>query len=130
MISFSADIQVSLYECLKNNVLLMDRVSGIFDYVDEKYKFPFVTLGSSSGLPFDTRTFEGEESIETIHIWSRAKGKLETKQIMRLVIIALKDFKMKNANLEYFSVEDTDVVDDPDGKTRHGVIKIKIKVRE
>lgn len=130
MISFLAVIQKSLYECLKNDAALMKKINGVFDYVDDKGKFPYITIGESSVTSFDTRTFEGEESIETIHIWSRTKGKLETKEIIELTVKALNNLKLIKGNLQYFSIEDKDVVDDPDGKTRHGVIRIKIRVKE
>lgn len=97
----------------------------VYDRVPMNPPFPFIQMSDAQVLPGVQFQFQGTSEIySTIHVYSRAVGKLDIKLIAGAVRTALE----KNLDVtgfiactyEYMS---TRYLTDPDGLTQHAVIE-------
>ena len=91
--------------------------------------FPYVVFGTLSAgeSDFSSHDVSGEDSDVTVHIWSRYPGK---KEVYEIYAIFTRLFHRKRLTIPgAFHVRQmvrlVSVFLDPDGKTIHGVIRIK-----
>jgi len=83
------EVQEAIYARLTAE--LGNKVNGVFDYVPEDTKFPYVVIGRVQSTPERTKTTVGERVEVELDIWSSAKGKKETINIVNLIEGALED---------------------------------------
>lgn len=83
------ETQEAIYKRLTDE--LGDKVNGIFDYVPEDTRFPYIVIGRIYSEPENTKTTIGERIEIDLDIWSSAKGKKETINIVNLIKNALED---------------------------------------
>lgn len=81
------EFQEAIYSRLKN----LPGVNGVFDYVPEDTKFPYIVLGRAYAEPEYTKTTTGERIEITIDVWSGAKGKREAVEIINAISEALEN---------------------------------------
>ncbi len=104
----------------------------VYDDVPQGAAFPYVVIGDDTSIAFDDDCGVGLESTTTIHVWSIHSGRAEVKSIMQLIynrlhrqnLTGLTDGYVVTMNAEY---QDTFL--DPDGITRHGVIRFRLLTR-
>ena len=121
-------LQTTIYSTLSSdNTLTSTLGSGVYDEVVEGATYPFVSLGEETAIDYGTKNENGGETTINIHIWSQYKGAKETKQIMDRIHDLLHDsnltvtgFNLVNLRFEY-----SDILRDPDGVTRHGVMRFR-----
>lgn len=114
----------------------------VHDEVPDNAGFPYVTLGHSTEARGDHETHSsiGYELTATLHIWSRYPGMSEAKGIAATIVNALDskaavvdsgDNSLTIAGWGHVSTsyEYGDFSQDPDGVTRHGVLRFRILVR-
>lgn len=89
------DLQKAILDKLKGDATLMTMVTGIFDYVPDKQKMPYISIGFVNSLPYRTHSRLGEEMFYDIHIWSAHEGNREAGFILKRVSLLLSD----NTNL-------------------------------
>ena len=121
-------IQTAIFSRLKNDSNLTTTLgAGVHDEVQEGDTYPFVTLGRDSSIDFSTKDVDGSEYTINLDIWSQYKGSKETKQIMDRIHDLLHDSSLSvtGFNLVNFRFEFGDVLVDPDGITRHGVMRFR-----
>lgn len=98
----------------------------IYDLVPPGAEFPYVSIGSEQIINDDNSCGDGWEVYSDVHVWSRAVGSVEAKQIMadaveRInAITAIAGFALISVD-----VDDTRMFRDPDGITSHGVISAR-----
>ena len=112
------DLQTALYTTLSAAGLT------VFDAVPDNYEsFPYVTIGEDSLVQWDTKTINGFDASVTIHVWSRESGRKEAKLIQAQIYAALHNKPLTLATDIMHTLQQTDaiVLQDPDGKTRHGI---------
>jgi hypothetical protein len=124
-------LQQAVYAALTGNAGLMAAVSGVYDHVPADTAFPYVTLGETTVTDWSSKTFDGQVHDVTLHIWSRARGRKETKEIMALLYDVL--------NGAALAVEGQELVDlrfdfaqtllDSDGLTFHGIQRYRAVTR-
>ncbi len=121
-----AALQTALYSALA------DISCPVYDQVPEKASYPYVTLGEDTNLDWSTKNTRGHETTHTLHVWSEYEGMDEVKSIMDEVARAitgapliLGDFAVASAKLEFSTA-----MRDPDGKTRHGVLRFRFLIEE
>lgn len=61
----------------------------VYDFVPQGSGYPFVVIGESTALNWDTKTIEGQEFTVTIHAFDKAAGKKSVQTIMQSVYTAL-----------------------------------------
>ena len=121
-------LQSSVYSTLSNdNTLSSTYGASVFDDVPEDTSYPYITIGEDNISEFGTKDLDGTTSTMTIHIWSEYKGSKETKQIMDRIHDLLHDssLSVSGFNLINMRFEFSDIMRDPDGITRHGVMRVR-----
>lgn len=120
-------LQIALFKRLKETGY------KVFDYVEHSTEYPYLVVGTPETKEFITKTNFGEEVIFTIHAWSNYKGK---KECYEMLDSALKTISKKHLELnEKFKVFKTEmltltVIDDIDGRTQHGILRLKFYIKE
>jgi hypothetical protein len=125
-------LQTGMYNRLSNDTGLLVKVKGVFDAVPEDQEFPYITLGEDTASDWSTKTGRGEELTHTLHVWSRYDGKKEAKEIMALILQALEQPLSLEGGffVDVTKVELMEVFTDPDGITRHGVMRLRFNISQ
>ncbi|MFD2704083.1 DUF3168 domain-containing protein [Salibacterium lacus] len=124
------DVQVALDTRLYNDISEM--VTGVYDNPPGGVEFPYVNYGAPTSTPFDTKLSHGAEITFQIDIWSQ-NGTKECSVIMGAIEEALENeplpmgdgFSMAMKRLEY-----AEILDDQDGKTKHGVLQYRVIIEK
>ena len=100
---------------------------AVVDDVQLDQSYPFITLGEETTIDYGTKNQNGGETTLNLHIWSQYKGSKECKQIMDKVHDLLHDIDLtvSGFNLINLRFEYSDIVRDPDGSTRHGIMRFR-----
>tara|TARA_R100001460_G_scaffold29892_3_gene59178 strand:- start:7473 stop:7880 length:408 start_codon:yes stop_codon:yes gene_type:complete len=101
--------------------------AAIYDEVPENSAFPYVQIGGESASDFSTKDLTGSEVTINLDVWSQYKGSKEVKDLMDRVHTLLHDSSLAvtGHNLINLRFEFSDVLRDPDGITRHGVMRFR-----
>jgi len=121
-------LQTAIYSTLSNDSNLTSTLgAGVFDEVTEGATYPFVVLGEETATDYSTKDLDGGEITINIHIWSQYKGSKETKNIMDRIhdLLHDSDISVSGFNLINLRFEYSDIMRDPDGVTRHGVMRFR-----
>ena len=96
--------------------------------------FPYVTIGHDTITPFDTDGSIGASATITLHVWSRKNGKKQAKQILGELYSALNRQAVSLSAAGYHFVDSlfefSEVLEEVDGKTRHGIIRFRITMEK
>ena len=125
------DVQVEIYQLLIGYAPLNDKVEDrIYDHIPQGTEYPYINIGDDTSLEWDTDDSDGSENTLTIHVWSRERGRREAKQIMEDIYNVLHRAELVITGIDavycYYDFGETYL--DPDGVTRHGVIRFRIVV--
>ena len=121
-------LQTAIYSRLNNDATLTNtHGAGVYDEVQEGNSYPFVTIGEETTIDYSTKDVDGGELTVNIHVWSQYKGSKETKTIMDRIHDLLHDYNLSvtGYNLVNSRFEYSDIMRDPDGITRHGVMRFR-----
>ena len=121
-------LQTTIYSTLNgDNTLTNTLGAGVFDEVVENASYPFVALGEETAVDYSTKDLDGGEFTINIHVWSQYKGSKQTKEIMDRIHDLLHDssLSVSGFNLANLRFEFSDILRDPDGITRHGVMRFR-----
>lgn len=122
-----SSIQASVYQ-------LLTSVAGmppVYDDVPQGAQFPYIVIGDDISTPFDDDCGVGAETLVTIHVWSTYSGRREVKDILALIYSAMNRAKLplNNAYTVDCNFDYQDTFLDPDGVTRHGIIRFRLLTR-
>ena len=100
---------------------------GVYDEVIEGNTYPFIALGEETAIDYSTVDLNGGEHTLTFHIWSEYNGAKECKQIMDRIhdLMHNHSLSVSGFNLINLRFEFSDILRDPDGVTRHGVMRFR-----
>lgn len=123
----SLPLQDALIKALRAEGVLPNVGKRVYDQVQSKPTYPYVSLGDGQVLPDKAECVDGVEVSLQIDVWSRAVGYVEAKQIGGAIIEALDDQPLTVAgfNVTVFELSDAQYMRDPDGQTRHGAITFR-----
>jgi hypothetical protein len=101
----------------------------IYDAVPDGVTFPYTAIGTIQEIDDGAACMEGAREVYvTLHVWSRAVGKVECQLLVAAVVGALTgaDLDIGDAwdPVELMFVN-SQVFTDVDGKTSHGVITLR-----
>lgn len=101
---------------------------AIYDHVPQDAAFPYVVVGDTTALEWDTDTSTGHEHTVTLHAWSEYRGRKEVKQIQGELYNALHrhDLSITGEHTVTCEHEYAESLLDPDGITRHGVARFRV----
>lgn len=131
----SEELQRLIYSTLTGDGAIMAIAYRVYDDVPELPFGPrtaYISIGETDDVEDDADCITGLEKNTTIHVWSRAVGKIECKRLVDLVRKKLHRASLSlsdNALVDTW-VEFTRVTKDPDGETTHGIVQLKAIVEE
>jgi len=99
----------------------------IYDAVPASAVFPYVTFRVDGVLDDGVDCVEASEIFFSIHVWSRAVGWPEASRIAGEIrdALDLNELDVTGYNLVNLHFRDFRRLDDPDGKTNHGVVSFR-----
>lgn len=105
---------------------------GIYDEVPQGKSYPYVQIDTAPETVDDTFSKQGGTLTLTAHVWSQYSGRKEASDILDRIKDLLHHYALSVSGytLEWCSVDMTDVLRDPDGRTRHGIATIRVQARE
>lgn len=120
------DIQAAVYDKLTGGIS-----TPVYDDVPQDSAFPYVVIGDDTSIPFDDDCGSGFESTLTLHVWSTHKGRQEVKRIMASIYVTMhrQSLTLPDGYLIMMDFDYQDSFLDPDGVTRHGVIRFRLLTR-
>jgi hypothetical protein len=89
--------------------------------------FPYITIGRVESKPIDSSEREALEHAVTLHVWSRYGGRAEALDVIAALRGCLHNAALNVADrrLVLVFVLFTDVFRSGDGRTTHGVLRLK-----
>ena len=121
-------LQSSIYTALNNDSNLTTTLgASIFDEVPEGSSTPYVTIGEDTAIDYSAGSSDGADVTINIDVWSEYKGSKEAKQIMDRIhdLLHNSNLSITGFNLVNLRFEFSDILRDPDGVTRHGVMRFR-----
>lgn len=136
--SYETAVQDAIYDALTGNSSLMAMIRGVYDSVPQATdagsgsSFPYITIGEDTVNEWDTDTELGADLSITIHVWSRYRGRKETKQIQGAIysILHRANLAVTGYNLVGIDWLDSQSFMDSDGLTRHGVQTFRVTIED
>ena len=124
-------LQSAIYSRLSSdNTLTSTLGAAVVDEALQGQSYPFVALGEETTVDFSTKDVDGRDVTINIHVWSQYKGSKQTKDIIDRLHTLLHDYSLSVSghNLINLRFEFSDIMRDPDGITRHGVMRFNAKM--
>lgn len=122
MIDPSLPLQAAIVAALKAGI----PAARVYDDVPEYPKFPYFSLGPDDVLDDHDQCVGGADTSCQVHVWSRAVGRVEAKQMVAAAILALdQPLTVVGHVVVIHQVTSARVDRDPDGVTQHGVIVVR-----
>lgn len=130
----ASELQKAIFDALKAEAALVALLGGarIYDRAPAKAVFPYITFGRTSIYDWSTGTESGTEQLFTLHVWSKAKGKKETLEIMEAAKarlhdqpLALASQALVNCRLEFAEARHDDDLD-----VYHGLLRFRAVVEQ
>ena len=120
-------LQQAIFSALNVSAVTSDLSCGVFDDVPQNASYPYIALGEETAVDFSVKDIQGGDLSVNIHVWSQYKGSKETKQIMDKIHDLLHNINLSvtGFNLINLRFEFSDIMRDPDGITRHGVMRFR-----
>ncbi len=129
MTSPAVDLQKAIHGLLTADAALVARLGGqkVFDATPPNAAFPYVSFGRTSIYDWSTGTESGTEQLFTIHVWSKAKGKTETLEIMETIrqLIDAAPPELDEHALVNLQLEFAEVRFDDDISVHHGLLRFR-----
>ncbi len=132
MTSAAADLQKALFTALSGDAQLSALIGDkVFDRAPADVAFPYLTFGRTSVFDWSTGTDSGTEQLFTLHIWSKAKGKKETLEIMEAIQDRLaQPLVLENHHLVDLRFEYAEARFDDDLSVHHGLLRFRAVTEE
>lgn len=99
----------------------------IYDDPPPDVIFPYVTLGRVQSQPSEASATEAIEHAITLHCWSRYGGRAEGLEVIGALRAVLHNagLSVEGCRLVFLFVQFTDVFRSGDGRTTHGVLRLR-----
>jgi len=125
----AVDLQRSIHALLTADAGLVARLGGqkVFDATPPNAVFPYISFGRTTLYDWSTGTEIGTEQLFTIHVWSKAKGKTETLEIMETVrqLIDAAPAALGEHVLVNLALEFAEARYDEDVSVHHGLLRFR-----
>ena len=125
------ETQKTIYEILSTDSALQTLLGGtisnkkIFDHVPDSMAFPYVTMRIKPMSDRANEDWDGVEIRFQIDVWWQGvgQGDLKVQQIQAIIdeLLNAQDYCVDGWNIISSRRTTVDIMDDPDGRTKHGV---------
>ncbi len=105
----------------------------VYDDNPEQAAYPYIVMGEITARDWSAKSEPGQEVYATVHIWSQYKGRKEADDMSDGVLQALtkRPLDLSPDFGEVLGVFDSyDLIIDIDGKTRHGILRMRYLIQE
>ena len=101
----------------------------VIDQAGPNQVYPYATIGEFVAGHSDTLTLQSIDLDVTVHLWSRQRGMQECQQLMATAKDALDRQVLPVTGFQYVTTiwTDAQTLREPDGMTRHGILRFHIK---
>lgn len=122
-------IQTAMYDRM---VADPDLTGKVFDHVPEAQQKPYVTLGEAIATPRNNHGQFGQETVETLHIWSEQHGMTEALELEDILIELFDHQPLTVAGHRTVSVrfEFSQTLRDPDPNIRHVILRFRVTTEQ
>ena len=116
-------LQMAIYDRLSAGLAPVP----VYDDVPENPPHPYVTIGAGDWRQAGDKTVDGQEHRPEIHVWSRYRGRKETKDLQGRIhgLLHNRPMDLAGHRLILLRFEFAAVLEDPDGLTWHGVQRFR-----
>ena len=130
MSDHSLQLQKTVFDTLDGDSNLQSKVSDVYNFVPQNTAYPYVQVGDDSLSDNSTKDLDGNIHSIVIHTWSRYRGDKEAKEIMARIYELLHNssLSVSGASLVNARFETSDILNDPDGITKHGVQRFRFVI--
>jgi len=99
----------------------------VYDDPPADVVFPYLTLGRAESRPSEASGSDAIEHAVTLHVWSRYGGRAEALDVIAALRAALHNapLSVEGRRLVLLLVTFTDVFRSGDGRTTHGVLRLR-----
>jgi hypothetical protein len=99
----------------------------VFDDVPQATPLPYITLGRIAAQDWSTGGEYATEHVFTVHVWSAARGKKETHEILSAIRAVLHDQPLAVAGHSLINLrhERSEIRRDANGETIHGTARFR-----
>ncbi|MCB1504687.1 MAG: DUF3168 domain-containing protein [Hyphomicrobiaceae bacterium] len=129
MANAGLELQKAIYQALRSGAEVLGLLGSakVYDDTPQRTEFPYVTFGQSLVRDWSTGTEAGHEHVITLHVWSRAAGRKQVREIMAAIETVLHDRQLTVAGHSLVNLrhEFSDARRDPDGETYHGTVRFR-----
>lgn len=119
------ELQTAIYGNLEASLSV-----PVYDDVPQDADAPYVTIGQATFVEFSTDGRNGFDCTQTVHVWSDYQGTKECKLLqgavydsLNRVELAVTGYTVLGPEFEY-----SEVTNDPNGITRHGIQRFRIRL--
>lgn len=134
IVGASDEVFEAVYERLGADAALTALISTrLYQHVPEGTQtYPYVQLGEAFETKRATFDKDGRGVLIRIHAWSRYRGQKECWDILSVIGDSLDEYALAidGATVESCEVEAAQVMIDPDGRTYHGIIDLRVLAAE
>ena len=123
-IALAAAIRAAAMEDAAVQALVSER---FYDEPPPDVTFPYISIGRAESRPIDSSEREALEHGVTLHVWSRYGGRAEALDVIAALRGCLHNAALDVADrrLVLLFVLFTDVFRSGDGRTTHGVLRLR-----
>ena len=121
-------LQQAIFAALSSDSGVIDAVGErIFDAVPRGSAYPYIVIGDDKESDWSTATEPGSSHALTIHIWSRAAGRRETRLAAEAVIAALNGAELALTGQTLIDLRwlESESTRESDGETVHAQLRFR-----
>jgi len=123
-------LQQAVFATLAASDAVKDAVGDpprVFDAVPRGVAYPYIVIGDDTESDWSTATEPGSSHALTIHIWSRAQGRRETRLAAQAVIDTLNGAELALSGQTLIDLRwlESQSTRDSDGETVHAQLKFR-----
>lgn len=126
-------LQAAAIAAIKNSSAITALVGErVYDDVPPKPTFPYITWGDDGTNDDSADCVVGSEVFFSLHVWSRAVGKPESKRIAGEIreLLDENDLVVTDHHLVTLNHRITRWQVEPDGLTKHGIVTFRALIDE
>jgi hypothetical protein len=130
MSSASWALQTAIFTALTadaNVKSVLGDPARVYDEVPRSTAMPYLVIGDGKENDWSTSTDTGTEHALVLHVWSRARGRKESKTVTATVRAALDDAALALTGHKLIGIkhQSSEFLRQTDGQTYHAIMKFR-----